>query len=797
MERIACDKDWQFYEGEESNSYIFGCPKGERVDLPHDFIIGKPRDKNAPGGVSNGYFGNGQGVYRKTLEIPAEWEDSTVLLDVDGAYMNMEVSLNNEVLAMHPNGYIPYQVDLTPALRFDGRKNRLKIITQSRQPSSRWYCGGGLYRDVCLWVGGPIHIKPWDVFVSTPLVDKKLSVVKVETVITGTDKVRQVILVGSVLDKNKNIVGEIQKKVTICNQEKLDIEIMVEQPFLWDLEEPYLYTLELVIKEEDIILDTFRDTFGIRKIEIDTVNGFRLNGKKMKLKGGCIHHDNGFLGACAYPRAEERKIKILKAVGYNTVRISHYPPSLEMLKICDRLGMLVMDEAFDVWRLGKIPMDYHLYFETWWHKDIEYMVRRDRNHPCIITYSIGNEINEANGKNQGAVWSRKLADKVREFDSTRFVMAAICGVLPDVDDEELGGGGNFEANMQTENVNWNEITSEFCRPLDIVGYNYLKDLYEESHALFPDRIIIGAETHPFLTYDYWQKVKKLPYVIGDCIWVAVDYLGEVGVGKVFWENDDEPYDLRGPYPWRTSWQADIDLTGEQRPQSVYREIMWGNTQKSGLYTTHPKHFGESFKGSNWHWYDVNNNWSFEEQWIGKLVQVDVYGGGDIAEFILNGESLGKVGFEKLIASMNIPYHPGTLKAIIYKDGKAISQATLVTTGKGEEIELIPENQNVLADGKDLAYVRATIKDAEGRRLMYEEREIKIEVSDNGILLSAGSGNPCTEDYITANTCHLYRGTAILIVKAVKAGDIEITVSANGVKDGRCILSSKNVQSEEL
>lgn len=254
------------------------------------------------------------------------------------------------------------------------------------------------------------------------------------------------------------------------------------------------------------------DTFGIRRIEADAENGFRLNGKKMNLKGGCVHHDNGFLGACAYPKAEERKMKILKKAGYNTVRISHYPPSLALLKICDRLGMLLMDEAFDVWRIGKMPMDYHLYFEDWWERDIENMVRRDRNHPCMITYSIGNEI-------------------------------------PERDEEE---GSDFEVNLLQDNSVWNEVTKEFCEPLDIVGYNYLKDIYEESHEMFPKRVMLGTETHSFTTYDFWQKVENLPYVIGDCIWAAVDYMGEVGVGKVYWEKDQEEFSFMTPYPCRTS-----------------------------------------------------------------------------------------------------------------------------------------------------------------------------------------------------------------------------------------------------
>ncbi|NCC42368.1 MAG: hypothetical protein EOM18_02030 [Clostridia bacterium] len=535
MRRVACDKNWEFYENEESNSFVFDQVKGEMIDLPHDFIVGKPRSADAPGGAANGYFGNGQGVYKKDLEIPQEWEGQTVLMDVDGAYMNLEIMLNTTLVGMHPYGYTPYQVDLTPALRFGGRKNKLKLITQSRQPSTRWYSGGGLYRDVCLWVGGPIHVKPWDVFVSTPDISEDQAVVRMETEITGTESEQEITLCCLVVDNSGKTVAKVEKNLKICGKLKEISDVTVDKPVLWDLDNPYLYTYKVILKKGEEILDTAEDTFGIRKLEVDAKNGFRLNGKQLNLKGGCVHHDNGFLGACAYPKAEERKMRILKNAGYNTVRISHYPPSLELLKICDRMGMLVMDEAFDVWRMGKMPMDYHLYFEDWWERDIEYMVRRDRNHPCVITYSIGNEITERDGSNDGANWSKKLSAKVREIDDTRFVISAVCGVFPEAEDDNVigGGGGNFDINLALDDSLWDEATKEYCEPLDIVGYNYLKDIYEESHEKFPDRVMLGTETHSFLTYEYWEKVEKLPYVIGDCIWAAVDYMGEVGVGKVY------------------------------------------------------------------------------------------------------------------------------------------------------------------------------------------------------------------------------------------------------------------------
>lgn len=315
MKRINLDKDWMFYESEEGNSFVFEQRQGTPVDLPHDFIVGKPRRADAPGGAANGYFGNGQGIYKKNLEVPEDWKGKTVLMDVDGAYMNLEIMVNNELVGMHPNGYIPYQADITRALRFDGRKNKLKLITQSRQPSSRWYSGGGLYRDVCLWMGNPIHVKPWDLFVTTPEVTEDYALIQVEAELTGTEEEQEIQVECSILDEKGTIVVQVEKMRKLCGKQKEIFQLTVDNPQLWDLDTPYLYTCRMVLKKQGEVQDVTEDTFGIRTIEVDVENGFRLNGRKMNLKGGCVHHDNGFLGACAYPKAEERKMKILKKAG--------------------------------------------------------------------------------------------------------------------------------------------------------------------------------------------------------------------------------------------------------------------------------------------------------------------------------------------------------------------------------------------------------------------------------------------------------------------------------------------------
>lgn len=780
MQKYNLNRNWQFYENNHGNMFFhMQGIEMKTVNLPHDFIYTKPRKKDAAGGSPNGYFDAGQGTYLKDLEIPAEWVGKRIILDIDGAYMNAEVLLNGELLGLHPYGYTPYLVDLSKNVK-EGI-NKLKITTQSRQPSTRWYSGGGIYRSVALWVGEPIGVEPWDLFVTTPEVSAEKAIVNANiTVSSMAEETVTVEITCKVKAPCGCIVAEGSTPLTVIGGGKAvtDVAMVVENPKLWDLDSPTMYTLETTVSargQEDEKVET---AFGIRKIEADAENGFRLNGKEIKLKGGCIHHDHAFLGAAAYPRAEERKIEILKNAGYNAVRISHYPPSLAMLETCDRQGILLLDEAFDAWRIGKVPMDYHLYFEDWWERDISYMVLRDRNHPCVITYSIGNEIGERDGSGNGAYWAKTLADKIRSLDNTRFVTSAICGIF-DFGEE----GSNFEANnastLGKKRDTWGEKTAGYASALDIVGYNYLYERYESDAKKFPGRVIMGTETHSFNTYDYWKATMDNKHVIGDFIWVAYDNLGEAGVGRVVWDNSDEPKGFMGEYPWRSCFQGDMDLCGYRTGQSYYREIMWGGSNTPVMYTTHPKHYGEGFWGTGWHWYDVLDSWNYEEEWIGKPVKVDVYADADEAEFFLNGESVGKAVFEKLIASCDVPYQPGVVEAVVYKNGEEIGRASLKTVGAAAGVTAVADRPVIAGDGQDLSYVALTIVDAEGNRVPYETNLINIEVM-GARLAGIGSGNPCTpEDYGTPY-CKAYEGRAMAAIIADEPGTITVKVTSEGL-----------------
>ena len=792
MRKHSLNLNWTF---RDKDVFFLEPPReAQHIDLPHDFIVNQPRSAAAYGGAPNGYFGDGEGIYEKTLEIPEEWAGKRILLDIDGAYMNAEVELDRQLLALHPYGYTPFLTDLTG--RLAPGTHALKIKTQSRQPSTRWYSGGGLYRGVSLWVGEETGVLPWDVFVSTPEVAADRALVKAEiTLTTAAAAPKQALLQVCAVNARGETVAQAKQYTQVLPGDRAKTELLLEvkDPALWSPEAPNLYTLRVAVSVAGQPEEEAETVFGIRKYEVDAVRGLRLNGKPLKLKGGCIHHDHGFLGSAAWPRAEERKIQILKAAGYNAVRISHYPPSLAMLEVCDREGIILLDEAFDCWRMGKVAMDYHLYFEDWWERDVTSMVMRDRNHPCVFSYSIGNEIGERDGSGDGYVWAHRLADKIRSLDPTHFITSAICGIF-DVDAYaqavKEAGGDPAKVNFQNleqkrkERDYWGEKTAPYAAALDIVGYNYQYQRYAEDRERFPGRVIMGTETHPFNTYDYWKATMDNAHVIGDFIWTAFDNLGEAGVGRVVWNRSGGDHGFMGGYPWRTCFQGDMDLCGYRTAQSYYREIMWeafeGGSDKMALYTTHPCHHGDEFWGTGWHWRDVEDSWTYGAEWIGKPVPVFAYADADEVEFVLNGKSVGRAKVEKLEASMEIPYAQGRLEAIAYRGGKQIACAALETTGPACGITAVADRAEIRADRQDLSYVALTLTDERGARVPDEARKIHIEVTGAGRLAGIGNGNPCTEENYGAPECLAFEGRAMAAVVADAAGEIRVRAWAEGI-----------------
>lgn len=762
-----------------SEDWFFKGDKGDynKVDLPHDYQVKMKRDADIPNGWDNGYYPTSRGTYVKHLTLS---KDTHYVLDVDGAYMNTRVILNENTIINHPYGFTPILVDLTP-FTIEGT-NKLKITTNPLPISARWYTGNGIYRDVFLWEGGRVRIEPWDYFITTSINGEDAEVKISFTV--RSDVVGPVSFDFSINEKGGKTVsrGKLERSVVV-GENRFEYALSVKNALLWDTDTPNLYEMTVNISVNGEVTDTTIATFGIREIRVSAAEGLILNGKPIKLRGGCIHHDHGVLGAAAYPAAEERKVRLLKNCGFNAIRTAHNPPSLAFLEACDKLGVIVMDEAFDTWRMPKVQNDYHLFFEDWALRDISYMVLRDRNHPCVFSYSIGNEIYEIDGTYGSGKWARLLSEKIREYDTTRLVTS---GLQKDFLRREKAGEEIdppeykrylTDRFMKTEVAEVNDITADYEATLDIVGNNYYYDRYEKDHEYSPDKVIWGSETMAIFFHDSWKKAERLPYVLGDFTWVAFDNMGEVGCGRFLWEREGIVKGLGpSPYPWRTCYQGDCELTGKRRPQSYFREMTWRENTEPRIFVTHPEHYGEGFSGTKWHWYDVRECWSYDDKYIGKPIKAETYTKADEIEWILNGRSVGKSVPEKGIAAIDTIYEPGEICAIAYKDGAEVSRYALRSFGKPERIILSPEKDKLIADGRDLLYVRVRVTDGDGTIVDSYSRALRCGV-DGGELMGFFSGDPKNEDQYGSDSCHAFGGEALLIVRAKKKGEITIRVCA--------------------
>ena len=542
----------------------------------------------------------GTGWYRKHFTLASADAKKLVAVRFDGVYMNADFWINGQLLGNHPYGYTSFEFDLTPYLKPAGQENVLAVRVRNEGKNSRWYSGSGIYRHTWLTVTDPIHVPTWGVFVTTPEVSKEKAVVKIASEVRNASKANVVVRV-RVLDATGKTVTTTESKLRLPANETRPVEqtLEVRSPKLWSPDSPELYSAEVEIVAAGKTVDTVSTPFGIRKIEVDAENGFRLNGQMLKLKGGCMHHDNGPLGSAAIDRAEERRVELMKANGFNAIRTSHNPPSPAFLDACDRLGMLVVDEAFDCWERAKNPQDYHLYFKDWSDRDIASMVRRDRNHPSVVIWSIGNEIPE---QFRAEATAKMLREAVLSHDATRPITQAICS-----------DWGNVIRN-------WDKLSDPAFLHLDIGGYNYLPDKYESDHARHPERVMMGTESYPKDFFDYWSLVEKHPYVIGDFVWTAMDYFGESGIGHSVLSNEKDSFLM--PWPWFNAWCGDIDVCGFKKPQSYYRDVVWRRSQiEMAVHTPMPDGVWERVSG--WGWPDETRSWNWPGQ-EGKPLQVAVY-----------------------------------------------------------------------------------------------------------------------------------------------------------------------------
>ena len=785
------DDGWKFFKGDIKGAEkpSFDDRSWREVDLPHDWSIeelpvqesGKtigPFSIESPGARATGYTLGGTAWYRKTFSFNTKEKYSKTIIIFDGVYMNCEVWVNGKHAGTHPYGYTAFDFDISGFLNPDGRENVIAVRVKNEGRNSRWYSGSGIYRHVWLIRKQAINIPQNGAFISTENITPSEASIKLETVVSNSTGVNVTVSLSVRIngpDGSISKFNESQAKIIAPGNDEIFQTVTIQNPELWSVEDPNMYTAQIQVITNGILTDKVVIPFGIRVIHFDAQTGFTLNGKKVLLKGGCLHHDNGFLGSVTIDRAEERRVELMKAYGFNAIRTSHNPPSKQFLDACDRIGILVMDEAFDIWEHAKNPQDYHLYFKEWWQKDLESMIFRDRNHPSVIMWSIGNELNER-ADSVGYIITKRLAEETRRLDPTRPVTEAICGFWDHPGQE------------------WSTTAPAFVL-LDIGGYNYLSGQYEPDHELYPERIMVGTESFPGEAYDYWEQVEKNSWVIGDFVWTGMDYLGESRLGNaqlVDTSRRNRNFSRTSSLPtWFNAFCGDIDLCGSKKPQLLYRDVIWNNSKlEMVVHSPVPEEIREMV--SPWGWPDESPSWNWDGN-EGKPLNVRVFSSYPSIRLVLNGKIIGEqtaCDSCKLIFNFMVPYEPGVLKAVALENGIEVASKELRTTGPPSRIKLTADRTAIQADRNDLSYVKLEITDALGNPIPDATIPVRLFVSGAGEI--AGSGNACPFDMESFNNpvCKTYKGQALAILRPLKdmqTGIITLAAEADGLTSGKIII----------
>jgi len=725
-----------------------------------------PFSPKSPGGGSTGHTIGGIGWYRKEFRLDEKNKNKHVAILFEGIYMNAETWINGHYLGNHPYGYTSYGYNLTPYLRFGSQPNVVSIKVDNTGRNSRWYSGSGIYRHVGLRISEPVHFSQWGLYVTSPKVSHDNASVKMESTIKNDSGSKKTFEVKSMLfDPEGKQAGQSHSEITLASGDEIKEKhlISVDSPALWSPDDPNLYHAEVRLIQDGKKIDQIETHIGIRSIEVDAKNGLTINGKQVTLKGGCMHHCNGPLGAKAIDRAEERRVELMKKHGFNAIRTSHNPPSPAFLDACDRLGMLVMDEAFDCWDKGKMPMDYHLYFDQWGRKDIESMIKRDRNHPSVVLWSIGNEIPDR-VEPRGLKIEKELVDLVHQLDPTRPVTEAINGV-PD----------------------WSK-TAQAYSLLDVGGYNYLWKKYTSDHKKYPDRVMVGTESFPKEALENWRQVEEHPWVIGDFVWSGMDYLGESGIGHSRITGPHTPPPSFGmPWPWYVSYCGDIDICGFKKPQSYYRDVVWKQSMLE-MAVHSPVPAGQKERISKWGWPDEQQSWTWNVP-NGKKLNVNVYSRYPKVRLELNGQVIGEKSVseeEKLTAAFEVPYKPGELRVSGIKNGQVVEHKLFKTAGEPKALRLTADRSKIHASRNDLSYVTVEVIDRQDRRVPNADVPIQFEVSGKGGIAAVGNGNPHDMKSFQSQKCKCFKGRCLVILRPDGSGPgtINLEARAKGVSPAK-------------
>lgn len=777
-ERKTCiDDNWRFHYGDAVGAVSpdFDDSSWRTLSLPHDWCVETeaaeaaggehigPFSRSSVGGNSTGQTVGGEGWYRKTFTLGKEDKNKRIMLYFEGAYNHTTVWINGRKAYFNHYGYQSFRFDATGFCKSPGKENVITVKVTNNGMNTRWYAGAGIYRHVWLVKTPQLHLDTWHNYIHTSEVTEGNAIVNVETLLKNEQsrKLRGEVTV-QLLDKGGNIVASGRQEVGVDGNGEKEVRfgMQVAKPQLWSPESPYLYKAVITVKDRKSgDEDRTVTRFGIRTLEFSADKGFLLNGKSVLIHGGCVHHDNGLLGAAAYDAAENRKITLLKNEGFNALRTAHNMTSEHFLEACDSIGMMVVDEAFDQWLQAKNKDDYHQYFKEYSDRDMQTMILRDRNHPSIIMWSIGNEI-PGRITAEGQAVAARLRNTILALDTTRPLTAAI----PSWDDFRHS---------------WDDDNNLAFKSLDVGGYNYLYDKYEHDHQSYPDRVMVGLETYPKRAAENWVLAEKLPYVVGDFVWTAMDYLGESGIGSAsFRTSGNQPFSPG--WPWFNGWCGDIDLIGNKKPQSYYRDVVW-HRKPVTMAVEEAAPEGTHMSVSLWGWQLEQQSWTWDYP-HGTPLNVNVYSRAPQVRLYLNDSLVGtKTTSATFWAGFTVPYEPGTLRAVEYDGEKEGDSFILKTTGTPAALRLVSDRGSATADGKDLVYVTAELVDAEGQVVYDSQRAVRFSIEGEGSILASGNACPNDMESFRNTSPRLYNGRAQAIVKTTHtAAGFTLRVSADGL-----------------
>lgn len=783
MQKIDFNKDW-----------ICRCLTRDEaaypVTLPHDAMLSEPRTQESTGEGNIGWYIGGDYEYTKNFFVPEEYKDKKVLIEFEGIYHNGEVYINGKKAAYRPYGYTNFYVDTEGFFQY-GKENEIKVIARNAdQPNSRWYPGTGIYRPAYLYVGEEKHIPVNGVKIRTLSYDPA----RIEVVVKTSSPGEVSLEIEFEGNKVLAVKGESTKENGQIEAYQAIFQLDVPNAKLWDTEHPNLYTCKAIFGEDEVT-----ETFGIRELIWNPQVGMTINGERVILRGACFHHDNGVLGACTYPEAEERKMRILKENGYNAVRSAHYPCSKALLDACDRVGMLMMDEYVDVWYIHKTKYDYAGQLADWWKQDLKDMVDKDYNHPSVIMYSTGNEVAET-AQEKGIALTGDMTNYLHSLDSTRPVTCGIniffnflssigLGVYSDDKAEKTAASKPEKKKKPVGSEFYNTLaclvgdyfmkcgatlypcdlrTKDAYANMDIAGYNYGIFRYKHDLKKYPNRLILGSETFCKDAYSFWEIAKKNKRIIGDFVWAGWDYIGEVGDGAAEYSD----YKFEDPATRMTGGNGRIDLNGKPRAEAAYTRVAF-ERETGPFIAVDPVYQKEKLRLTGWQLTKALESWAWDGC-NGEPAKVEVYARAAQVELFINGKSAGKKKVKKCRANFNITYQNGEITAVSYdENGREINRYSLHTAGKETVLQVRPEEKTVKPEG--LAFIQLQYTDSKGIWKPMEKHNIKVTV-ENGVLKGLGSPAPYVKGNYTDHTVSTYYGEAMAVVQADGNGPVKVTVA---------------------